>query len=198
MQGLYLFILFNDAVSSWDYKASNNTRLTMNRKGYGRKLSWSNLRYYPGIAWRDWEKLEKSCQDNRSPGRDLNQRYPEYEARERRLTPRAIQQALVLPAKLSQHNYCKFQTGDMHGVACTRAICKTYADSLYRRYNHVACLSVCTCTFSAVPPSLMLLIRAKLHYAVEASSAGVSNSNRTRAKRIILKCMAGRTSFSAI
>jgi hypothetical protein len=52
----------------------------MNRKGYGRKLSWPYLRYYPGICFEGLIKTMKNvCQDCRCPDRDLNQRSPEYE-----------------------------------------------------------------------------------------------------------------------
>jgi hypothetical protein len=39
--------LFNDAVSSLNYIA--NDRMINYWKGYGRKKSWPNLRYYPFI-----------------------------------------------------------------------------------------------------------------------------------------------------
>jgi hypothetical protein len=52
----------------------------MNWKGCGRKRSWPNLRYYPGICLEGLRKTTKNLsQDNRSPGRDLNPGPPEYE-----------------------------------------------------------------------------------------------------------------------
>jgi hypothetical protein len=43
----------------------------MSWKGYGRKLSWPNLRYYPGICLEGLRKTKKNLsQDSRSPGRD--------------------------------------------------------------------------------------------------------------------------------
>jgi hypothetical protein len=53
----------------------------MNGKGCGRKRSWPNLRYYPGICLEGLRKATKNfSQDSRSPGRDLNSGPPEYEA----------------------------------------------------------------------------------------------------------------------
>jgi hypothetical protein len=53
----------------------------MNWKGCGRKRSWLNLRYYPGICVEGLRKTMKNLsQDSRSPGRDLNPGHPEYEA----------------------------------------------------------------------------------------------------------------------
>jgi hypothetical protein len=53
----------------------------MNRKGYGRKQSWHNLRYYPGICLEGLRKaMETLSQDSHSPGEDLNLGPPEYEA----------------------------------------------------------------------------------------------------------------------
>jgi hypothetical protein len=53
----------------------------MNWKICGRRESWSNLRYYPGIYL---EGLRKATiilnQDSLSPGRDLNLGPSEYEA----------------------------------------------------------------------------------------------------------------------
>jgi hypothetical protein len=47
----------------------------MNWKGCGRKRSWPNLRYYPGICLEGLRKTTKNLsQDSRSP--------PEYEAGE--------------------------------------------------------------------------------------------------------------------
>jgi hypothetical protein len=54
----------------------------MNWKWYGRKRSWPNSRYYPGICLERLKKTMKTLsQDSRSPGRDLNPEPPEYEAR---------------------------------------------------------------------------------------------------------------------
>jgi hypothetical protein len=53
----------------------------MNWREYGRKWSWPNLRYYPGICLEGLRKnTENISQDSQSPGRDLNLRPPKYEA----------------------------------------------------------------------------------------------------------------------
>jgi hypothetical protein len=45
----------------------------MNWKGFGRKWTWSDLRYYPGIYLEGVRKnKEKVSQNIRFPGRDLN------------------------------------------------------------------------------------------------------------------------------
>jgi hypothetical protein len=78
----YLFIygLFNDAVSSSGYMTSNGGMIDL--KGYGRKRSWHNLRqaYYPDIGVVEVRKATKYLsQNSQSPGRDLNRDPPEYE-----------------------------------------------------------------------------------------------------------------------
>jgi hypothetical protein len=57
---LYLFLygLFDDAVSSACYIASNDW--IINWKGYGRKRSWRNLRHYPGICLEGLRKTTKN------------------------------------------------------------------------------------------------------------------------------------------
>jgi hypothetical protein len=76
---LFMFGLFNDAVSSSDYIASNDR--IMNWKVYGRKRSWPNLRYYSGICLEELRKTTNTLsQGSRSLGRDLNSRPPEYKA----------------------------------------------------------------------------------------------------------------------
>jgi hypothetical protein len=53
----------------------------MNWKGCGRKRSWPNLIYYPGIYLQELRKPTKDLsQGNRSPGRDLNAGPLKYEA----------------------------------------------------------------------------------------------------------------------
>jgi hypothetical protein len=53
----------------------------MNWKGCGRKRSWPDVRYFPGICLEGVRKTTKYLsQDNRSLGRDLNLGPPEYEA----------------------------------------------------------------------------------------------------------------------
>jgi hypothetical protein len=53
----------------------------MNCKGRGRKLSWSHLRYYPGIYLEGLRKITKNLSHNsRSPGRDLKPSPSEYNA----------------------------------------------------------------------------------------------------------------------
>jgi hypothetical protein len=52
----------------------------MNRKRYGRKRLWPNLRYHPGIFLEGSKKTTKNLsQDSRSPGKDLNTELPENE-----------------------------------------------------------------------------------------------------------------------
>jgi hypothetical protein len=78
---MYLFIcgLFNDPVSNSDCKTSNGTTI-MNWKGCGKKRLWPNLKCYSSTCQEWLRKTMKSLsQDNRSPGRDLNHRPPEYE-----------------------------------------------------------------------------------------------------------------------
>jgi hypothetical protein len=53
----------------------------MNWKGYERKRSWRNLRYYPSICPQGLRRTTKGLgQDSRSAGQDLNPGPPEYEA----------------------------------------------------------------------------------------------------------------------
>jgi hypothetical protein len=53
----------------------------MNWKGYGKKQSWPNLGYYPGICLEGLRKTTKSFSENsRFPGRDLNAGPSVYEA----------------------------------------------------------------------------------------------------------------------
>jgi hypothetical protein len=80
---IYFFIcsLFNDVASSSDFTVSNDMIL-MNWKGYRRKQSWPNLRYYPGICMLGQRKTTKNVsQDSQSPGQDLNLGSLEYKAR---------------------------------------------------------------------------------------------------------------------
>jgi hypothetical protein len=50
-------------------------------EGCGRKRSWPNYRYYPGICLEGLRTIMKNIrQDSRSPGQDLNPGLPEYEA----------------------------------------------------------------------------------------------------------------------
>jgi hypothetical protein len=51
----------------------------MNSKGYGKKRSWPNLRYCPGICLDGLRKTTKKLsQDSKSVGRDLNPGPPDY------------------------------------------------------------------------------------------------------------------------
>jgi hypothetical protein len=53
----------------------------MNWKGFGRKLSWCNRRYYPGICLEGLRKTTKNLsQDSQSLGQDLNPGPPKYNA----------------------------------------------------------------------------------------------------------------------
>jgi hypothetical protein len=50
-------------------------------KECGRKQSWPNLEYYPGIYLEGLRKTTKNLShDNRSPDRDLNLKSREYRA----------------------------------------------------------------------------------------------------------------------
>jgi hypothetical protein len=52
----------------------------MSCKGYRRKWSWPNLRYYPGILLERLRKTTKTLsQDSWFPVCDLKPRFPEYE-----------------------------------------------------------------------------------------------------------------------
>jgi hypothetical protein len=52
-----------------------------NWKGYGKKRSWNDLRYYTGICLEELRATTKISSDNsRCSVWDLNPRLPEYEA----------------------------------------------------------------------------------------------------------------------
>jgi hypothetical protein len=71
-----------------------------NWKGCGRKRSWPNLRYSPGIFLENRKITKKLSHDNRSPGRDLKPEHLKYEARV--LTtrpPRSVQNSSFLAFK---------------------------------------------------------------------------------------------------
>jgi hypothetical protein len=52
----------------------------MNLKGFGRKWSWPNLRYYPDIYLEGFRKtMENLSQDSQFSGQDLNPGPPQYE-----------------------------------------------------------------------------------------------------------------------
>jgi hypothetical protein len=70
----YLFIV---------YLATLLVSQTISRRmrGCGRKWSWPNSRYYPGICLEGLRQITKNLgQDSRPSGRDLNPGPPEYEA----------------------------------------------------------------------------------------------------------------------
>jgi hypothetical protein len=72
----YLSTLF----SNLDHTAPNEKAI-MNWKICGKKRSWPNLRYYPGIRLKGLSKAMSNISHNsRFPGRVLNPRSPEYEA----------------------------------------------------------------------------------------------------------------------
>jgi hypothetical protein len=56
---VFFCILFNDGVRIWNYI----TKWEDNWKGYGRMLSWSGLRYYPGFCMDEKREPQKICQD---------------------------------------------------------------------------------------------------------------------------------------
>jgi hypothetical protein len=52
----------------------------MKWKGYGRKWTWPNLRYFPGVCMERMREITKNLsQDSRSPGEDLNPGPHKYE-----------------------------------------------------------------------------------------------------------------------
>jgi hypothetical protein len=58
----------------------NGWQVDENSKGYGRKRSWSNLRYYPGLCLEGLRKITKSLSQNiRSSDRDLKTGLPDNE-----------------------------------------------------------------------------------------------------------------------
>jgi hypothetical protein len=66
----------------------------MNWKGFVRKQSWPNLRYYLGIRFEGLRKTTKNLsQYSRSQGEDFNRGLPEYEAGELSTQP----QSSVIP-----------------------------------------------------------------------------------------------------
>jgi hypothetical protein len=72
----------------------------MNLIGCGRKPSWPNLRYYPGICLEGLRKATNIGQDIRSSGRDLYSGPAEYETG--MLTTRI--RRLVINSKTSNSN----------------------------------------------------------------------------------------------
>jgi hypothetical protein len=52
--------------------------LSVVQKGYGRKMSWLNLRYYPGIFLLWLKNVGCPSQDSRSSGRDSKTGPSEY------------------------------------------------------------------------------------------------------------------------
>jgi hypothetical protein len=81
---LFIYSLFNDAFSISDYIVSNERMIVDNElERSGRKRSWPNSRYCPGICLEGLRETTKNLgQDSRSPGQDLNPGSPEYEAGE--------------------------------------------------------------------------------------------------------------------
>jgi hypothetical protein len=51
----------------------------INCKGHGRKRSWLNVRFYPGIGLEGLRKTKKKLQDRRCPDRNLYPGLLEYE-----------------------------------------------------------------------------------------------------------------------
>jgi hypothetical protein len=76
-----LFIFSLRFLSNPDYIASSERMIGEWCIGRGRKWSWPNVRYYPGICLKGLRKPTKILnQDSRSPGGDLNPVLSEYEA----------------------------------------------------------------------------------------------------------------------
>jgi hypothetical protein len=75
---VYLMRSFSNLITN---SAQWSDMWMMNWKGFERKRSWPNLRYYPNICLEGLRKTTKiPSQDSRFPGRDLNPGPPEYEA----------------------------------------------------------------------------------------------------------------------
>jgi hypothetical protein len=69
--------LFNDAVSSSDYIASNDRMINK----WERTRKETVVAYYPGIFLEGLRNTTKNLSPgSRSPGRDLKPKLPEYEA----------------------------------------------------------------------------------------------------------------------
>jgi hypothetical protein len=80
LTSLFIYGLLNHAISSSDCIVSND-KWIMNLKGYGRKQSSPNLRYYPGFCLMDVKKTTKRLSnDSQSLSQDRNRGPPEYKA----------------------------------------------------------------------------------------------------------------------
>jgi hypothetical protein len=81
---IYLFVAYLVALFQWLRLFNvewSDGKWTVNWKGLGRKRSWTNLRYYPGISLEGLRKTtNKPPLGSRSSGRDLNTGPPEYDA----------------------------------------------------------------------------------------------------------------------
>jgi hypothetical protein len=68
---IFIYCLFNISVSSSNYIVSNDWMI--NRKGYGMKHLWPNLRNCCGIFLEGLRKTTRNHSDDiRSPGQDLD------------------------------------------------------------------------------------------------------------------------------
>jgi hypothetical protein len=60
--GLFIYGLFNEAVSTAEYITTNGGSL-LNFKGFGRKLR-PNLRYFPTFVWWDCKNTKKNLKED--------------------------------------------------------------------------------------------------------------------------------------
>jgi hypothetical protein len=106
----------------------------MNWKGCGSKLSWPDLRLYPGICLEGPRKTTKNLShDSRSPGRDLNRRPSEYEGV---LTSRP--RRLLLYRRVPERTRCdptETATLMMHWLQCMVTHQPALAHFLFNRTN---------------------------------------------------------------
>jgi hypothetical protein len=69
---IHNYDLFNDAVNSWGYIASNRRVIVDNEFGMmWKECLWRNMRQFPEFAWRNWGKWRGNLsQDGRTQGPD--------------------------------------------------------------------------------------------------------------------------------
>jgi hypothetical protein len=134
----------------------------MNWKGCGRKSSWPNLWYYPGICLEGLRKTMKNLsQNSRCPNRYLNPGPPEYEAGVLTTQPRGLVTALHNNGKQMRcMNSCNRRYVDLHSKQYTpqnhRSLfsfkysyfylykIRKYSKSLLNNSNKRSNLSLCT------------------------------------------------------
>jgi hypothetical protein len=108
---LLTYCLFNDAVSSSDCITSNGSVINAcpvrNCKGYGKKFSCRNLRYYPRIFLGGSRKTtENLIQDSRYSGSDLNPGLSEYEVGMLTNLPLRLVKVFLLEDRIGLYSEC--------------------------------------------------------------------------------------------